>query len=197
MRLAFLLIVLLPWAAPACADEPTQPVEQLHEALLAAMRDGPRLGFDGRARYLARVIEQVYDMPGMTRTALGAGGTRLTPEQVQRITDAFTRYTVAVYARQFASWDDERFQTGAPSPAHGGGTLVPTRLIPATGEPVALTYLVRDDGAGHWRIADVLLDGTISQLAVRRAEFSALLKLKGADGLAESLEHRAAEQAGP
>lgn len=192
-----MLIVLLPWTAPARADEPAQPVQHLHDALLAAMRDGPRLGFDGRARQLAPVIDQVYDMPGMTRTALGAGGARLSPEQVQRITDAFTRYTVAVYARQFASWDGEQFQTGTPRPAHGGGTLVPTRLIPASGEPVALTYLVRDDGAGHWRIADVLLDGTISQLAVRRGEFAALLKLKGADGLAESLERRAAEQATP
>lgn len=203
MKLAFVVALLLLWTTMARAEDgaaeavATQPVERLHDALLAAMKDGPNLGFDGRARRLAPVIARVYDLPAMARIAVGAQASRLTPEQMGRVLDAFTRYTVNTYARQFARWDGERFQTGTPRPAHGGGTLVPTHLIPATGQPVLLTYLVRDTGAGGWRIGDVLLDGTISQLAVRRAEFQGVLRGKGVDALVDLLESRAAEQARP
>lgn len=203
MRLAFVLTVLLLWAAASRAEdapiarEVVQPVEHLHAALLAAMKDGPALGFDGRARQLEPVLRQVYDLPGMTRAAIGSQMSKLTPEQVQRVVDAFTRYTVATYARQFASWDGEKFETGTPTPAHGGGTLVPTKIVPASGEAVTLVYLVRDGGNGDWRIQDVLLDGMISQLAVRRAEFQGVLRLRGVDALVDMLEGRAAEQARP
>lgn len=198
MRLAFVVALLLLWTALARAEDPAvQPVERLHAALLAAMKDGPQLGFDGRARQLAPVIDQVYDLPAMTRTAVGSQASKLTPEQMQRVVDAFTHYTVNTYARQFASWDGERFETGTPRPANGGGTLVPTHLIPGSGERVLLTYLVRDTGVGGWRIQDVLLEGTISQLAVRRAEFQGVLRLRGVDALVDMLESRATEQAKP
>lgn len=197
MKLAFLLTLLLLWASAGGAeDSPTAPVDRLHAALEQVMKDGPRLGFDGRANQLAPVIEQVYDMPTMTRAAIGAQAAKLSPEQMQRVVRAFTHYTVATYARQFASYDGERFETGPPAPAHGGGTLVPTRIVPATGDPARLSYLMRQTPAG-WRIEDVLLDGTISQLAVRRAEFRSVVMLKGADGLVDMLESRAAEQAKP
>ncbi|MCR6632769.1 MAG: ABC transporter substrate-binding protein [Magnetospirillum sp.] len=196
MKLAFLLSLLLLWAVIARADEPADPVNRLHDALLAVMKDGPQLGFDGRTQQLTPVITQVYDMPGMTRTAIGSQASKLTPEELDRVVQAFTHYTIATYARQFASWDGERFETGTPGPAHGGGTLVPTRIIPAGGAVAKLTYLLRPSESG-WRIEDVLLDGTISQLAVRRAEFQAVLKVRGADGLAEMLESRASEQAKP
>ncbi|HLO74887.1 MAG TPA: ABC transporter substrate-binding protein [Magnetospirillum sp.] len=196
MTVIRLLLILLLWAPPLRAEDAAAPVERLHQTLLAVMKDGPRLGFDGRARQLAPVIEQVYDMPGMTRSAIGSQAAKLSPEQLDRIAQAFTRYTVATYARQFAGWDGERFETGTPVAAHGGGTMVPTRIITGDGEAAKLSYLMRDTGSG-WRIEDVLLDGTISQLAVRRAEFQTVLKLKGADALAEMLDNRAAEQAKP
>lgn len=197
MKLVFILTLLLLWSSVSDAeDSATAPVESLHAALEQVMKDGPSLGFDGRASQLTPVIEQSYDLPTMTRSAIGAQAAKLSPEQMERLVRAFTHYTIATYARQFASYDGERFETGQPGPAHGGGTLVPTRIIPATGEPARLTYLVKQTPAG-WRIEDVLLDGTISQLAVRRAEFRSVAMLKGADALVDMLEARAAEQAKP
>ncbi|HTH17445.1 MAG TPA: ABC transporter substrate-binding protein, partial [Magnetospirillum sp.] len=178
------------------AEEPTAPVNRLYDALLAAMKEGPQLGFDGRERKLAPVISDVFDMPGMTRTAMGSQASKATPEQIEKVVQGFTHYTVATYARQFDSWDGERFEVGTPNPAHGGGMLVPSHIIPSSGEKVLLTYLVREQPGG-WRVEDILLEGSISQLAVRRAEFQAVLKSKGADALAETLERRATDQAKP
>jgi len=46
--------------------------------------------------------------------------------------------------------------------------------------------LMRKSGA-DWKIVDIYLDGTISELANRRAEFGAILKSGGPDALVVSL----------
>jgi phospholipid transport system substrate-binding protein len=66
---------------------------------------------------------------------------------------------------------------------------VNTRLIQNTGAPVVLNYLMRSSG-GDWKIVDVYLNGTISELATRRSEFAAILKSGGADALIKTLRAR-------
>ncbi len=75
-----------------------------------------------------------------------------------------------------------------PSPS---GVLVSSRIIKADGSPVEIDYLMRQDGAGTWLIADIYLDGTISELATRRSEFAAILRSQGIDGLIEALNRKA------
>jgi phospholipid transport system substrate-binding protein len=70
--------------------------------------------------------------------------------------------------------------------------IVDTRLVQSNGEAVVLNYLLRENG-GAWRILDVYLSGSISELAVRRSEFGAVLKREGSDGLIRTLEQRIAE----
>ena len=46
---------------------------------------------------------------------------------------------------------------------------------------------------GRWRIVDVLLDGSISELAMRRSEYRRVLKKNGVDGLIQTLNSKAAQ----
>lgn len=173
------------------AQSAVETIESLHAALLESMRAGPEIGFDGRARLLAPILAATHDFPAMTRRALGAEAAKLAPEQARRLSDVLSRYTIATYASQFRAWDGERFEILGTAPAHGGGMLVPTRIVPVSGDAARLTYLLHETGEG-WRIADVLLDGTISQVAVRRSEFQAIIRREGADGLLRQLERRIA-----
>jgi phospholipid transport system substrate-binding protein len=43
---------------------------------------------------------------------------------------------------------------------------------------------------GAWQISDVYLDGTISQVAVQRSEFSSILRREGVDGLVMALNRK-------
>ncbi|MBC7907489.1 MAG: ABC transporter substrate-binding protein [Rhodospirillaceae bacterium] len=185
MRAAIIALLLL-WTGSAWAEEPAQIIEHLYARLLEVMKAGPEMGFQGRFDALAPVVDETFDLRGMTRLAVGA---RLPPEDFDRVVEAFRRYTIANYASQFRAWDGERFETNAAVPAHSGGQLVPSRIIPATGEPARIAYLMRQQGDG-WRVTDVLLDGTISQLALRRSEFQAVLKQRGATGLVQVLDSR-------
>jgi phospholipid transport system substrate-binding protein len=47
-----------------------------------------------------------------------------------------------------------------------------------------------------WRAVDVLLDGTISRVAVQRSDFRSLLNHGGAPALAKSLQEKTADLSG-
>ena len=57
-----------------------------------------------------------------------------------------------------------------------------------------LDYLLRS-AQDKWRIIDVYLSGTVSQLAARRSEFSAVLRQSGVSGLIALLKQKTAQLA--
>ena len=179
--------------AQRAADDPAvarEPVERLYAALDDVMARADALGFDGRYEALAPVIASSYDVNFMAQLILGSGWKELAPEQQARWVDAFTRYTVSTYADRFDG-ARIRFEIGAGEPAAQGTTLVRTVLHPKDEEPVKLDYRVRP-GAGGFRIVDVYLNGTVSELALRRSEYSSLMKREGFDALVAALEQKSA-----
>jgi|GEM_PF-926988 len=171
------------------------PVERLYAALGDVMGRADALGFEGRRAALEPVVAQSYDVAFMAQLILGAEWKRLTPEQRERWIETFTRFTVATYADRFDG-PRVRFEIGAVQPAGGGTRLVRTKLHRRDDEPVELDYRVRAANGG-WRIVDVYLSGTVSELALRRSEYAALLKREGFDALLAAMERKiAAAKAG-
>jgi len=60
---------------------------------------------------------------------------------------------------------------------------------------VELDYLLRKTG-DQWRIIDVYLNGTISEMAARRSEYSTVLRDGGAPALVELLRKKAVDLGG-
>ena len=164
-------------------------VRGLYETLLQTMRNGPALGPRGRYAQLAPVIRRVFDIPFMTQLAVGPAWAGLTEPQRQQVVQAFERYIAAMYAERFDSYTGERLQvTGEQSSP--GGTVITSQIIKSDGQPVNVNYLMRNNG-GVWQIADVYLDGTISEMATRRSEFAAILRAGGITGLIQTLNAKA------
>lgn len=69
--------------------------------------------------------------------------------------------------------------------SRGGGESVKTKLLQSSGRTVTINYLIRGG-----RVIDVYFNGTISDLATRRDEFSSLIASGGADGLIKRLRDR-------
>jgi phospholipid transport system substrate-binding protein len=74
-------------------------------------------------------------------------------------------------------------------PATYGTVLVHTRLDEPNDEGVALDYRLRMVD-GQWRIIDIYLNGTVSELALRRSEYSALIQREGFEALLAKLDER-------
>ena len=175
--------------AAATATSGTDAVKNLYATLLQAMRDGPTLGARGRYAQIEPVVHRVFDIPFMTRLAVGPEWAGLNDAQRQQVSQAFERYVAAMYADRFNSYAGEQLQvTGEQSST--GGPVITSQIVKSNGQPVAINYLMRENG-GVWQIADVYLDGTISELATRRSEFAAILRAQGITGLIAMLNTKA------
>jgi phospholipid transport system substrate-binding protein len=191
------LLLGLPLALPfglrpaRAADAGPAVIERFYGELLAVMKEGKRLSFDQRYSRLAPTIAQTFDLALMTRIAIGPGWAQLAADQQQRLTDAFTRFTISNYASRFDDYGGERFEVSPATTANANGTIVNSRIIKANGEPVTLKYLMQQEGGG-WKALDVYLSGTVSELATRRSEFASVLQRNGAEGLVRLIEQKSA-----
>jgi len=184
-----LALAALPPRAVAMGAGGSETVRSLYDTLLATMRNGPALGARGRYAQIAPVVRRVFDIPFMTRLAVGPEWPSLTEPQRQQVSQAFERYITAIYAERFDSYSGERLQVTGEQPS-AGGTMITSQITKSNGEPVHINYLMRQNG-GVWQIADVYLDGTISELATRRSEFASILRAQGIAGLIETLNTKA------
>jgi phospholipid transport system substrate-binding protein len=164
-------------------------VQSLYSTLLSTMQNGQALGARGRYTQLAPVVRRTFDIAFMTRLAVGPDWTNLTDAQRQQVSQAFERYIAAIYADRFNSYSGERLQVTGER-ASPGGTIITSQIVKSDGEPVNINYLMRDNG-GIWQIADIYLDGTISELATRRSEFASILRAGGINGLIQTLNTKA------
>ena len=103
--------------------------------------------------------------------------------------DNFSSLTIATYAARFDGYSGERFKVEPTAEARNTGRIVHTKLVQSTGEPITLNYLLRGSGE-NWKVVDIYLSGTISELATRRSEFGAILKSGGPNALIESLRQQ-------
>src|SRR5665213_2813976 len=177
---------------PASAADAGAPavIQHFYDALLSVMKEAKRLSFDQRYQRLVPAVTQAYNLPLMTRLSVGPDWTKLQPPQQQALTDAFSRYTISVYAHRFDDYNGERFNVDPTPAANPNGALVQTTLVKSDGDKVALNYLMRQTAAGTWQVIDIYLSGTISELATRRSEFMGVMRQSGADGLVKLLEQR-------
>ena len=185
---AALCLGLITTAQPAAAAG-GDTVRTFYDTLLDNMRSGSSLGAAGRYARIAPVVRRVFDIPFMTRLAVGPEWASLTEAQRQQVSQAFERYVAAVYAERFDNYSGEKLQVTGEQPS-AGGTIITSQIVKSNGEPVHLNYLMRQNG-GSWQIADVYLNGTISELATRRSEFASILRTRGIDGLIAMLNTKA------
>ena len=181
--------------APSGSDPQAVP-QALSAALLQAMKRGPALDFAARVKALEPEVSRDYDMPLMTRLVVGPPWRSMSPDEQQALVAAFSEYSIAVYANRFKNFSGERFVVDpATAKLPSGDVIVHTKLLPHDGDPVELDYLMRSEPDG-WRIIDVLLSGTISQMAERRSEYSSALRDGGAAALIRLLRQKTAQLAG-
>ncbi len=189
-----LLTVLLGSARPARAAQPdaVAVVEALHAGMLGVIRDAERSSFDERAARLGPILDGAFDLDFMARKSLGRSFDALDGAQQKQWTELFRRFMVANYAGRLERDTGQRFEMLGEEPAAQGTVLVRTRVVDPGGENVDLSYRLRQTPAG-WRIIDVYLKNRVSELALRRSDFTALLGREGFPALVASVEQKIAD----
>lgn len=176
------------------AETPQATVEWLNQALIEAMRSAEDLGFEGRYALLQPVLTESFDFGAMARFVVGPRHWEsLSDAQRERLVDSFARLSIATFATRFSGWSGEYFAVRGQQPGPRGAVLVRNRLMRPNGGPINVDFVLLPDG-DDWRIVDIFLDSTFSELAMRRSEYAAVIEARGFDGLIREIEDTIARQ---
>jgi phospholipid transport system substrate-binding protein len=195
VRLALIGLAAAPMPLRAADSAVIAPIQQLYDALLAVMKTS-HAPFDQRYNQLAPVIDAVFDLPAIMQASVGPSWNALSADQHSTLLTAFRRYTIATYVANFNSFDGQRFEVSPDTRAlPSNDQVVTSRIISASGDSHRLDYVMRQT-SGPWQVVDVLLDGTISRVAVQRSDFRHLLTQGGSAALVVSLQSKVAQLSG-
>jgi phospholipid transport system substrate-binding protein len=193
LRLSAALLLMRPFALASAGpptESPIAPIQALNQGLIRIMEAGRSAPFQQRAEVLAPAIDQGFDLPEILKFSVGLGWSSLTGEQQAGLLAAFRRYTIASYVENFDNYDGQRFEIGpTPRVLSDGRQVVDTRIVPRSGTPHTLDYVMKRTDTG-WKVVDVLADGSISRVAVQRSDFSTLFSKGGAPALEASLQQK-------
>jgi phospholipid transport system substrate-binding protein len=188
IRLIILFLAFSRICEAAPLSEPGTVVDRLHGSLLETMKKAHELGYSGRYKTLDPVVSGVFDFPMVSRLVIGRHWKGLTESQRTSFIDTFTKLSIATYAYRFDSFSNEEFRQVAEDKLKQERTLVKTELKKSDGDVVRLDYVLQLKDS-HWLIVNVIADG-VSDLSLKRADYSAILKEKGYDALLAMLNDK-------
>jgi phospholipid transport system substrate-binding protein len=175
-------------AADAQADPAARQIELFYAALIDTMKNGRELGVQGRYRQLAPVAEETFDLGGMARLTVGPSWSTMSESDHKAVTDAFGRLTFSNYAKNFASFGGEQFVVDPMVKMRNEDKIVESKLVRSGGRStVPFNYRMHLVG-DKWKVIDVYLNGYVSQVALRRADFSSTVASSGASGLVKKID---------
>jgi len=106
----------------------------------------------------------------------------------------FSEFTVANYAANFDRFTGQQFEIRGEEPSANATVLVKSLVKSPGHEDVELTYRLHQVGS-RWRIMDVFLKGTVSEVALRRSDYGSVLERDGFGKLVDVVRARIADLA--
>ncbi|MGD0283416.1 MAG: ABC transporter substrate-binding protein [Dissulfurispiraceae bacterium] len=175
-------------SAAAAQPQAAEVIKGFNAALLESMQKAKELGYSGRYKLLEPVIRESFAIPFMAAATVGSNWKTWNEKQKQTFLETYTEWTIASYAGQFNDYSGERFEIDSESKPSRGTVIVVSKLIQQDNDHVDFNYHLRNIDA-QWRIVDIHILG-VSQLALTRAQFVSVIKLKGFDALIAMLRKK-------
>lgn len=173
---AALLLTRLTAMAAVSTDEAKKFMEGLGENALSSLT-GANLSADERAKRFRALLVAHFDMPGISKFALGRYWKMASETQQAEFQGLFEDLLVQSYGKAFARYGGEKFNvTGA----HGNGdgsTLVSSTVDQPNGDPIRLDWRIEDQ-SGTTRITDLIVEG-ISLRTTHRSDFASAIQSNG------------------
>ncbi len=185
----FLFVFLIALISNAKAETPTASatIEHFHAELLHVMKNAEELGYSGRKAQMEQIVPATLDLQFMSEKSIGSRWKTLTSAEQADLHAAMRELAICRYASRFNGYTGESFQLLGEDAEPNGLVLVRTQITKSNGEVVAINYRMHQID-GRWSVIDVLLNGNVSELAMRRSEFSTVLKQEGVKALLTSIQ---------
>jgi phospholipid transport system substrate-binding protein len=179
-----------PQGAAGAAAGPSAPIAALNQGLETLEKDAAK-PFKARYDAMAPIVDQAFNLPQILKTIVGLRWSSIPAAQQQKLLDVFRQFTICNYVANFNSDSGDTFRLLPATRAVGADQVVETEIVPKSGDPTRIDYVMRAGTPPNaWQAVDVLEEGTISQAAVQRSDFRSLLATGNADALIASLQKK-------
>lgn len=175
------------------ASTPQSTINALDAALLKSMQGGSKIGYSGRYAIVSPVVRQAYDFERIASLTLGNYWSKLNPDQQKEFVNVLADFTASTYAARFDDYQGEHFAIVSSETLQPGTEGVFSTLTMHNGKVHRFDYLLQQQD-GQWRIVNVVADG-VSDLSLKRAEYTETMKSKGFSALVAHLKGQIAAYA--
>lgn len=160
---------------------PGTVVHILQSNLIDTMNLGPELFFHGRYERLGPIIQQTHHIPYIARLTIGRHWREINNQERKDFINRFGMYVISDYASKFKKSKGEYFKSVSEKELNRGRRLIVTDLCLDGGDTVRFNYIL-SQFEGNWKIINVIVKG-ISDLAMKRAEFTSIIEKDGFSAL--------------
>jgi len=158
------------------------------DELLNVMKKGQELGFQGRYKQLEAAIIKSHDLTKIARIVVGREWKKLSDEQKLKLTVVFSQLSISAYAHNFKEYSGESFEYQSEDKTARGGVIVHTVFVLPDDKDVKFDYMLKKKG-DNWRIINIIANG-VSDLALKRSEYTSVLKREGFDDLIAKINEK-------
>ncbi len=138
---------------------------------------------------ISKTINEIYDTKKMIKMIVGNEWKKLDKAQQKNLTNVFQEYIAYNYVQRFSKIEKFSFEIGSLNEIGKNYKILKTFLVIPDEEKVEINYLFRKK-QDSWKIFDVLLSGTISEIATKKSDFNKVIKSEGIKKLAQTLKKK-------
>ena len=144
---------------------PKDTLEKLHKELIN-ISNTKKFNY----KELIISIRQTYDIRKMLRLIVGPNWFKVDKYSQSELISIFEEYIAKNYIRRFVKINNLKFSVEEIKQTTNNYYIVKTNLLIDKKQKVVINYLLTSQD-NSWKIFDVLLDGTISEIATKKSEF--------------------------
>ena len=160
-------------------------VNELHKSLLKI--SNKTIQSDNLA-LIDDVVKNSYDLEKMGKIIIGVDWKQIDINTQKEFINVFKRFISVNYFRRFNKINELDFEHQIVKPL-GDKFKLARVILKADNEKLKIDYLLSFKSE-KWKIFDVLIDGSISEVATKKSDFKKIIKEEGVSGLIKNLRIR-------
>ena len=160
-------------------------VNELHESLIKI--SNKTINSDNLA-LIDDVVKNSYDLEKMGKIIIGVDWKQMDTKSKKEFINVFKRFISVNYFRRFNKINELDFEHQTITDIEDKFKLARV-ILTVDNEKFKIDYLLGFKNE-KWKIFDVLLDGSISEVATKKSDFKKIIKEEGVNGLVKNLHIR-------
>ena len=160
-------------------------VNELHESLIKI--SNKTINSDN-LELIDDVVKNSYDLEKMGKIIIGVDWKQMDTKSQKEFINVFKRFISVNYFRRFNKINELDFEHQTVTDIEDKFKLARV-ILTADNEKFKIDYLLGFKNE-KWKIFDVLIDGSISEVATKKSDFKKIIKEEGVSGLVKNLRIR-------